>query len=140
MTLSLRPFVPDDTDELVGLWQLCGLTVAWNDPRRDIERKLLIQPELFIVGQDRGRLVASVMGGYDGHRGWLYYLAVHPDFRGRGYGRAIVAEVEKRLHGMGCPKINLLVRSTNSGVMAFYQRLGYTADDISGMGKRLIPD
>ena len=140
MTLSLRPFAPADTEELVKLWELCGLTVPWNNPRRDIERKLLVQSELFIVGLDGGRIVASVMGGYDGHRGWLYYLAVHPEFRHRGYGRAIINDIEERLQHMGCPKINLQVRTSNHGVMEFYRKLGYGVDEVAGLGRRLVED
>lgn len=95
----------------------CGLVVPWNDPRKDIQRKLQVQPEMFLVGCVDGDVVASVMAGYDGHRGLIYYLAVHPDHQHKGYANCMMDEVEKLLREAGCPKINLLVRTSNTGVI-----------------------
>ena len=87
--------------------EICELTVPWNNPHKDIARKLQVQPELFLVGILDSNLIATVMGGYDGHRGWINFLAVHPDFRENGYGQKIMNSVETELKKMGCPKINL---------------------------------
>jgi len=138
--MQLRPYRPTDESAVVDLWKACGLTRPWNDPHKDIARKLTTQPELFRVGDVDGRLVATAMIGYDGHRGWVYYLAVHPEFQGRGYGRMLMAHAETLLIERGCPKINLLVRDTNDAVLAFYDRLGYGRDAAVSLGKRLIPD
>ena len=91
--MQIRAFEEGDTDEVVALWRLCGLTRPWNDPHRDIARKLEVQRELFLVGveEGNGEVIASIMAGYDGHRGWVNYLAVHPDARGAGHGRALMA-------------------------------------------------
>jgi ribosomal protein S18 acetylase RimI-like enzyme len=136
----IRPFRRDDTEPVVALWERCGLLRAWNDPRKDIERKLMVQPELFLAAELEGAVVGTVMAGYDGHRGWAYYLAVEPAAQGLGLGRRLMSEVEQRLVAMGCPKINLLVRSDNRRAMAFYGRLGYLPDASTSLGKRLIPD
>ncbi|SDP66578.1 Ribosomal protein S18 acetylase RimI [Ralstonia sp. 25mfcol4.1] len=138
--MQLRPYRPADESAVVDLWKACGLTRPWNDPHKDIARKLTTQPELFRVGEVDGLLVATAMIGYDGHRGWVYYLAVHPGFQGRGYGRMLMAHAEALLIERGCPKINLLVRDTNDAVLAFYDRLGYGRDAAVSLGKRLIPD
>ncbi len=122
------------------LWQACDLVRLWNAPHRDIARKLRVRPDLFLVGEIAGQIVASVMAGYDGHRGWINYLAVDPQQRRRGLARAILAEVERLLHAAGCPKINLQVRSSNAGVIEFYRRVGYTVDEVVSLGKRLVPD
>lgn len=138
--MHFRPYHPADESAVVDLWKVCGLTRPWNDPHKDIARKLTTQPDLFQVGEVDGRLVATAMIGYDGHRGWVYYLAVHPEFQGRGYGRMLMARAEALLIERGCPKINLLVRETNDAVLAFYDRLGYGRDAAVSLGKRLIPD
>jgi len=138
--LSLRVFTPADEDAVVALWSACGLLRPWNDPHRDIQRKLTTQPELFLVGEVDGTVVASVMAGYDGHRGWVNFLAVEPGARGLGYARTLMAEIERLLTERGCPKLSLQIRSTNDRVVAFYERLGYAVDPAISMGKRLIPD
>lgn len=112
----------------------------WNDPYRDIIRKATVQPELFLVGLVSGRLIGSAMGGYDGYRGSVYYLAVDPDFHNRGYGRSLLNEVENRLLAMGCPKINIMVRRSNTQVRDFYTSVGYGDNEVLSLGKRLIPD
>jgi ribosomal protein S18 acetylase RimI-like enzyme len=139
-TLFIRPFQTADKATIVSLWQLCELTVPWNNPYKDIARKLKIQPELFLVGVQNSLLIASVMGGYDGHRGWINYLAVHPDFQGQGYAQQMMKSVESELRKIGCPKINLQIRSGNAKVMKFYQKLGFTDDLVLSLGKRLEED
>lgn len=139
--MRIRSFRPADTDAVVALWEAAGLTRPWNDPRKDIERKLAVQPELFIVAEDEhGRIVGCVMAGYDGHRGWMNYLATRPDARGEGIGRALVEHTERSLNDLGCPKVNLQVRTSNAGVVEFYRHLGYEVDDTVALGKRLIAD
>jgi len=125
---------------VVRLWKDCGLVVPWNDPHKDIQRKLRVQADLFLVGLVGDRLVATVMAGYDGHRGWINYLAVTPDLRRRGIGHSMVEQVESRLRALGCPKINLQLRTSNVDVVSFYEAIGYAADDVISMGKRLEPD
>ena len=138
--LFIRPFQTEDEASVVSLWQLCELTVPWNNPYKDIARKLKVQPELFLVGMLDSLLIATVMGGYDGHRGWINYLAVHPDFQGQGYAQQVMENVESELRKRGCPKINLQIRSVNARLMAFYQKLGFTDDQALSMGKRLEED
>lgn len=138
--LHIRPFAPEDEAAVIALWQHCGLIRPWNNPRLDIARKLQVNAELFLVGEREGRVVATVMGGYEGHRGWINYLAVAPDLQRHGLGRAMMAAVEARIRALGCPKINLQVRSDNSGVIAFYRALGYRVDETVSLGKRLVED
>ena len=138
--MLIRPYQPADEAAVVALWDRCNLTRPWNDPRKDVRRKLAVQPDLFLVGELDGAVVGTVMVGYDGHRGWINYLAVAPDRRGAGHGRALMAEVERRLLALGCPKINLQVRDTNTAVLEFYERLGYAVDAAVSMGKRLESD
>jgi len=139
-SLLIRPFQTEDEDDLVALWKMCELTVPWNNPHKDIARKLQVQPELFLVGILDNSLIATVMGGYEGHRGWINYLAVHQDFQGKGYGQEIMNSVETALREMGCPKINLQIRREDDKVASFYQKLGFTNDDVVSMGKRLEAD
>jgi ribosomal protein S18 acetylase RimI-like enzyme len=138
--MHIRPFAEADEEQVVALWRACDLTRPWNDPHKDIARKLAVQRELFLVGERDGRVIASVMCGYEGHRGWVNYLAVDPTHRGEGLGAQLMRRVEDLLHAAGCPKVSLLVRSTNTGVLAFYRKLGYLQDDAVPLGKRLIPD
>jgi ribosomal protein S18 acetylase RimI-like enzyme len=138
--LVIRPYADADHADVIDLWVRCGLVVPWNNPERDISRKLGFNSELFLVGTLAGRLVATCMAGYDGHRGWINYLAVSPDHRRRGLGARMMEEAEVRLGRMGCPKINLQVRATNEEVIAFYHSIGYKVDDVLSMGKRLEED
>jgi ribosomal protein S18 acetylase RimI-like enzyme len=138
--MQLRAYRTGDEAAVIALWHACGLTRPWNDPRRDIERKLTVQPEMFFVVEDGGVLVATAMVGYDGHRGWVNYLAVAESHRGRGVGRQLMAEAERALTALGCPKLNLQVRSTNAAVLAFYARLGYGQEAVVSLGRRLVPD
>ena len=140
MTIHIRTFAMADSDAAVALWHATGLTRPWNDPQRDIERKLRVQPELFLVATDDDVLIGTVMAGYDGHRGWLYYLASLPDRRGEGIARALVAEAESRLLAMGCPKVQLMVRPENEAARGLYAALGYEPFETWATGKRLIAD
>ena len=136
----IRSFEGGDAEAVVALWRDAGLTRPWNDPYKDIERKLSEQPELFLVLEQDGVLIGTAMIGFDGHRGWVYYLAVAEGHRGRGHARALMAEAERLLVERGCPKIMLMVRSDNAPVMAMYEGLGYAIESTAVMGKRLIPD
>jgi ribosomal protein S18 acetylase RimI-like enzyme len=138
--MRIRPFQPADEAAVVALWRECHLIRPWNDPHKDVARKLEVQPELFLVGVVDEAVIASVMTGYEGHRGWMNYLAVAPRLRGRGYGRALVEHVERLLLERGCPKVNLQVRASNPEAVAFYRRLGYAQDESISLGKRLILD
>jgi len=138
--VEIRQFQPGDEPAVIALWQRCELTRPWNDPHKDVARKLEVQRELFLVGVEGSTLVAAVMAGYDGHRGSVNYLAVDPAHRRRGHGAALMRRVEAVLAERGCPKINLMVRSTNAEVLAFYRKLGYAPDEVVPLGKRLIPD
>jgi len=137
MNMKVRRYQSGDQDAVVELWRRCELVVPHNDPVRDIALKQAWQPELFLIGELDGHLVASVMAGYEGHRGWINYLAVDPAAQGRGLGRIMMAEAENALRALGCPKINLQVRTTNAAVRAFYERVGYSVDNVISLGKRL---
>ena len=138
--VRIRPFERADTEAVVALWRDAGLVVPWNDPYRDIERKLTVQPDLFLVGDVGGAVVATAMIGFDGHRGWVNYLAVDAAHRRGGLGARLMAEAERLLIDLGCPKLNLQVRSSNTGVIEWYRTLGYEPDNAVSLGKRLIPD
>jgi ribosomal protein S18 acetylase RimI-like enzyme len=138
--MHIRPFQPEDQDAVISLWRRCDLVRAWNDPVKDIGRKLEVRPEWFLVGELDGEVIACVMAGYEGHRGWLNYLAVAPEHQRRGHARAVVMEAERLLREAGCPKINLQIRTSNREVIKFYKRLGYSVDDVVSMGKRLEKD
>jgi len=138
--MKIRPFKIEDQTAVIELWQACALVVPWNDPVKDIARKLKVDADLFLVGESGGEIVATVMGGYEGHRGWINYLAVSPQHQRKGYGRKIMEFVEQRIHLKGCPKINLQIRGSNKQAAAFYQAIGYDIEDAIGLGKRLEPD
>ena len=135
--MQVRPFRLEDEAAVVSLWRNCDLVRPWNDPRKDIYRKLRVRPDLFLVGVLGGQIVATTMAGYEGHRGWLNYVAVAPEHQRLGLGRAIVTEAERLLRKAGCPKINLQVRTANDRAIEFYRRLGYAVDEVVSMGKRL---
>ncbi len=138
--MIIREYLEIDQSAVINLWEKCGLIVPWNNALLDIKRKLNVNRELFLVGVGEGKVIATVMGGYDGHRGWINYLAVHPDQRRYGFGREIMEAVEHLLKKMGCPKIQLQVRASNKDVISFYQSLGYKDDNVISLGKRLIVD
>lgn len=131
---------PQDEAAVIALWQRAGIVRPWNDPSKDIRRKLEVRPDLFLVGEEGGAIVATAMAGYDGHRGWVNYLAVDPGLQGRGRGRAMMQEAERLLRAEGCPKINVQVRTGNAAALAFYEKLGFAADASVALGKRLEKD
>jgi ribosomal protein S18 acetylase RimI-like enzyme len=140
-SVEIRPFQICDEESVVRLWIDCELVVPWNDPHRDIQRKLQVQPEMFLVACLDGQIIGTVMAGYDGHRGWINYLAVHPEHQRTGVATRMMDEAEALLRAAaGCPKINIQVRSTNAGVVAFYKRMGFKVDDVVSLGKRLEAD
>ncbi len=138
--MEIRPYRTEDEAAVVQLWNHSELTRSWNDPKKDIARKLQVQSDWFLVGIVENRIVATVMAGYDGHRGWINYLCVDSAFRYLGYGRAMMAEAERLLYEFGCPKINLQIRRENLDAIAFYESIGFTEDAVVSLGKRLIPD
>lgn len=155
---KIRIFRKADTEAVVDLWNRCGLTRAWNDPHKDIDRKLDNSADLFFVvpkpqsvsdadaeaghaaNMGAPEIIGSVMAGYEGHRGWINYLAVDPSQQRSGLGRLLMEHVEQELLQRGCPKINLQVRETNADVIEFYRALDYQVDAAVSLGKRLIPD
>ncbi len=141
MTIDLYDDSQDRVD-LLELWKICELIYPQNDPNRDIDRKLDSRcGEILLIRDPETRLlIAAVMWGYEGHRGSVNYLAVHPDYQGRGLGTLLISTVEEKLLALGCPKLNLMVRSTNSAVIEFYQKLGFKQDPAIPLGKRLIRD
>jgi ribosomal protein S18 acetylase RimI-like enzyme len=139
---AIRRFDARDTDAVVALWQQAfpeyrDVTKPQRNPHLSIANKLATQPELFFVAVLDERVVGTVMGGYDGHRGWLYSLAVDESLRRHGIGSRLVAHVEAALTALGCPKLNLQVLSAKNDVRAFYEALGYRADEVVSFGKRL---
>jgi ribosomal protein S18 acetylase RimI-like enzyme len=138
--LDIRAFQDRDEAAVIRLWERCGLLRPWNDPRKDIARKRRVQRELFLVGTIDGTIAASVMAGYEGHRGWVNYLAVDPQRRRQGLARALMSEAERRLRELGCAKINLQIRRDNLDAISFYERIGFTEDAVVSLGKRLERD
>ncbi len=138
--MIIRNFEEPDRNAVIALWQACDLTRPWNDPHQDIDRKMQYQPELFFVGIENNAIIASAMAGYDGHRGSVFYLAISPQKQGNGYGKKMMHHLENTLRAIGCPKINIAVRTTNVPVLAFYNRQGYSKDDVVIIAKRLITD
>ncbi|HVT81972.1 MAG TPA: GNAT family acetyltransferase [Phycisphaerae bacterium] len=137
---TIRPFDWPDHDPVIALWQACGLVVPPNNPQKAIERKMKWQPDLFLVAESAGEILGTVMAGYEGHRGWINYMAVAPASQKIGIGRQLMLAAEEKLRALGCAKINLQIRKTNAQVMQFYERLGFTEDHDISMGKRLIDD
>lgn len=138
--MKIRKFEESDRGAVKELWEICNLTKPWNDPDKDITRKMEYQPELFFVGEKNGDIVASAMAGYDGHRGSVFYLAISPSHQKQGYGSELMSYIEKTLIDIGCPKLNIVVRTSNDQVLDFYSKLSYTKDDVTSIGKRLITD
>ncbi len=135
--LTVRSCTAEDRDAVVALWTACGLVVPWNDPATDFALALSKDNSTVLAGLADGRTVASAMVGQDGHRGWIYYVAVDPSHQGRGLGKRMVAEAEAWLAAAGMPKVQLLVRETNQAVLAFYERLGYAKSPVTMMQKWL---
>ena len=138
--MEIRTYQAGDLTDVVSLWHQCSLVTPQNDPVKDIKRKLKVTPELFLVGVLDDELIATVMGGYEGHRGWINYLAVKPGSQRKQYGQKMMAAIEALLQQRGCPKINLQVRASNKDAIAFYNALGYGDDHVVGLGKRLVFD
>ena len=133
-----------DSAAVIALWDKAGLLRPWNDPQKDIARKLAEMVKgghsWFWVAEYEGAVIAAAMAGYDGHRGSVNYLGVDPDYRHSGVGRLIMAQIEADLIAAGCPKLNLLVRADNLDVQAFYEKQGYGRDATISLSKRLISD
>ena len=137
----IRQYNEKDREQVIELWETCNLTRPWNDPNKDFVRKKGVGEDLFIVLEFENKIIGTVMGGYDGHRGVMNYLAVNPNFRGKGFGKMLVEAVEDKLKKVGCPKVNLLVRSDNVEVSNFYEGINYIKQgDVLVFGKRLILD
>ena len=134
--LTIRQYKDTDLEEVVNIWKQCNLVVPWNHHETDINIKVTFQPDLFLVGESDNCIIATVMAGFEGHRGWINYLAVLPEFQEQGLGQRMMDEAEKRLRKLGCPKINLQVRSSNKNVIAFYKSIGFSQDEVISLGKR----
>ncbi len=136
--VEIRVFEAADEPEVVALWKtVFGYSTAHNDPAAVIRQKQRVQPDLFFVAVVAGTVVGTVMGGYDGHRGWIYSLAVAPEARGRGIGSVLMRHVEEELRQRGCPKVNLQLHASNAETVAFYRKLGYAVEERISMGKLL---
>jgi len=138
--MEIRIFHTADTQAVIALWKACGLVQPQNNPQLDIERKLTQQAELFFIGHQGEEIIASAMFGYDGHRGWVNYLAVAPTHQKNGHAQAMMRHGETALAALGCPKLNLQVRKTNAAAVQFYLASGYGEDEVLSFGKRLIKD
>ena len=123
--LAIADIADGDIPDVIALWQACGLTRPWNDPASDIALARRGPNSTILIGRDGGAIMATAMVGYDGHRGWVYYVATDPDRRGKGYGRAIMHAAEDWLRAAGIEKMQLMVRADNTKVQAFYQSIGY---------------
>ena len=128
-TLAISPIDDADVADVVALWQACGLTRPWNDPAADIALARKGANAAVLVGRDGRAIVATVLVGHDGHRGWVYYLAVDQTRRGKGYGRVMMDAAERWLRDHGIEKLQLLVRADNGRVKSFYQSLGYSEQE-----------
>lgn len=139
--VTIAAYAPADEADVIALWRRCfppEHLVGHNDPAGSIARKLAYQPDLFFVAKLGGAIVGTTMAGYDGHRGWLYSVAVDPARRRLGIGRLLLRHAERSLIELGALKINLQVRATNAEVIAFYERCGYAVEPIASMGKRIV--
>uniref|UniRef100_UPI0035C97BFF GNAT family acetyltransferase n=1 Tax=uncultured Sphingomonas sp. TaxID=158754 RepID=UPI0035C97BFF len=128
---------PPDAERVIALWQACGLTRPWNDPAADFALASGGEGAAILLIRDAGAVCGSVMVGFDGHRGWVYYLAVAPDRRGAGHGRALMAAAERWLRERGAPKLQLMVRGDNAAALGFYETLGFARQDVVVLGRFL---
>jgi ribosomal protein S18 acetylase RimI-like enzyme len=138
--IVVRKYSAEDQAAVIDLWDRCGLLRPWNNPVKDIGRKLRANSDWFLVAVVGNKIVGSIMIGYEGHRGWINYLAVDPSLRRQGVGRRLMEQAEELLRKAGCPKINLQVRPANKQAADFYASLGYLHEDVLSLGKRLDPD
>ncbi|WP_404385731.1 GNAT family acetyltransferase [Caenispirillum salinarum] len=139
----IRPLKDGEEAALAALWEACGLTPPWNPPARDIAfARATPTAELLVAedADDAGALQASVLCGHEGHRGWMYYVAVRPDLQGTGLGRRMVRAAEGWLAAQGCWKVMLMVRRDNAAVQDFYVAQGYEESDVTVMSRWLEPD
>jgi ribosomal protein S18 acetylase RimI-like enzyme len=136
---TVRPYNASDYAGVISLWnEVFPNEPPWNEPALIIRRKVGVQPDLFLVAiSENSHVVGTVMAGYDGVRGWVHHLAVRPDSRRQGTGRALMLAAEAALSRLGCPKLNLQVRATNASTVSFYRALGYAVEDRMSLGKRL---
>jgi len=139
-TMKIQPFAEADRLAVIRLWEETDLAVPQNDSGKDIDRKMKVDAELFLFGEVDGEVVATVMAGYEGHRGWINYLAVKSCQQRKGYGRILMEAAESLLRQKDCPKINLQARATNTEALEFYSAIGYGDDHVIGLGKRLVHD
>ena len=138
---DIRSYRPDDEPDVIQLWKkIFPNAPSHNDPFRDIQTKLEVQPDLFLVAEINQQLVGTAMAGFDGHRGWVYYLAVESAYRRKGIGTALMKKAKGLLSKIGCPKLNLQIRANNSDVQAVYEKSGYGIEDRISMGKRFYSD
>lgn len=138
MSVEVRPYVDTDEQAVASLWsRVFSDMPPWNDPETNISRKLSVQRELFLVATVGQVVVGTAMAGFDGHRGWVYYVAVNPDYRRQGIGRSLMQRVEHDLASVECPKLNLQVRAQNLEAVKFYQSLGYGIEERVSMSKLL---
>ena len=126
--------------QVIDLWEQCNLIKYWNDPDKDINRKLKVNDNLFLIVEFNKIIIGSAMAGYDGHRGSVYYLSIGPKYQNKGVGKILMKEIEKRLISIGCPKINIFIRNSNIEVKEFYQSINYEEQNSLVYGKRLIAD
>lgn len=136
MELEIRPYRDTDEGQVAQLWtEIFAYPEPRNEPRRVIRQKVAVDDGLLLVAIADGELVGTVMGGYDGHRGWIYSLAVAAPWRRRGIGSQLMRHMETLLAARNCPKINLQLLATNAAIVAFYDRLGYRVEERISMGK-----
>ena len=135
--IEIGDLAPHEADAAVALWQTCGLTRPWNDPHADLKLALATPTTTILAGRINGALVATVMTGFDGHRGWVYYLAVSPDHQRAGHGAAMMRAAEDWLRARGVPKLNLMVRGDNFAANGFYEAIGYDRSDVIVLQKFL---
>ena len=135
--MVLRTCTIEDHEAVTSLWHGCGLHPSRSDSMEGLARKLERDPDLFLVAVSDGEVIGTVLGSYDGRRGWINRLAVRHDFRGKGLADRLMAEVERRLVAIGCDKVNLLIEPDNAGVQTYYERLGYGTDALIFMEKWL---
>ncbi|MCK4396068.1 GNAT family acetyltransferase [candidate division WOR-3 bacterium] len=135
--MIIRKYEEKDEEQVVNLWNQCNLIVPQNNPHEDIKKKIEFQPNLFFVGTVNDEVIASIMVGYEGHRGWINYMAVLPEYQNKGYGRQLVDKAIAELKKLGCLKVNLQVRENNKDVIEFYENLGFSNDRVVSLGKHL---